>query len=79
LTLARILPEIIPSPRTIPAYREDLWPSGQNRAELSETPSREKEEEKSLEQLLAELRVVQRNDIDWDRLDARRADRQRRD
>src|SRR5262249_60727820 len=30
------------------------------------------EGEKSLEQLLAELRVAQRNGIDWDRLDARR-------
>jgi hypothetical protein len=49
------------------------------RAELSETPSREKEEEKSLEQLLAELRVAQRNDLDWDRLAAHRVGRQRRD
>jgi hypothetical protein len=49
------------------------------RAKLSETPSHEGEEEKSLEQLLAELRIAQRNDIDWDRLAARRADRQRRD
>jgi len=48
------------------------------RAKSSETPSH-KEEEKSLEQLLAELRVAQRNDFDWDRLAARRADRHRRD
>jgi hypothetical protein len=47
------------------------------RAKLSETPSHEEEEEKSLEQLLAELRIAQRNDIDWDRLAARRADRHR--
>jgi len=41
--------------------------------------SSEKEEEKSLEQLLAELRVAQRNDLDWDRLAAHRVGRQRRD
>src|SRR5262245_1462043 len=46
------------------------------RAKSSETPSHE-EEEKSLEQLLAELRVAQRNDFDWDRLAAYRADRRR--
>jgi hypothetical protein len=57
---------------------EKLQSSRSRRAERS-TPSSEKEEEKSLEQLLAELRIAQRNDIDWDRLDARRADRQRRD
>jgi hypothetical protein len=49
------------------------------RAKLSETPSHEEEEEKSLEQLLAELRIAQRNDLDWDRLAAHRVGRQRRD
>jgi hypothetical protein len=45
--------------------------------ELSEEQSRE--EEKRLGQLLAELRIAQRNDLDWDRLAAHRVGRQRRD
>jgi hypothetical protein len=57
--------------------REDFMARRTKSADVELSEEQSREEEKRLGQLLAELRIAQRNDIDWDRLAARRADRHR--